>query len=162
MIYDVIVALDTELQSVTKGVNKRIAAVDVQKGTNTLAINEFVIWDGKKLPSAFDPPTLLVVWEGSRDMDLISQGKWNASHLISLQVFLDETDSILARKSVTIYAAALRSFIDYMADVTPILEIRDPIMNVGGWPIAGKHWVWLAAAARYIERDEDPLLESDL
>ena len=161
MIYQVLDVFDTKLRDTDVGINARVAAVNTAYSTALPRIDEILTWDQTKLPSQMKPNALLLVWEAERDMELIQQGKWNGSHLISLQWFHRERSASYGSKNAALVASALRSFLDYMAEVPEVLEIRDPTMQVAGWVNGKQLFRWVSLAFRVKERDEAPIIVND-
>lgn len=162
MIYDVLDFLDTELRDDTFGINARIGTVNVQKfGTDTSLyvpeINEILTWDLKKLPSEMKLPSVQLVWNGSRDLKIQSQGKWRGDHLISLNFWTDRKNAEEARKAMAIWAHSIRLLVDDVPSRSVLVdEVRDMSFDVAGWAGAGRHFTWMAYSFRLKERDENP------
>ena len=162
MIYDILDVIDTELRHDTRGINARVAQVNALKFPTSPRsyiddINEILTWDLKKLPSEMQMPTVQLVWNGSRDLQPISQGKWRGDHLISINFWTDKRASSEARKSIAIWAHAGRLLVDYLPDNSDLIdEVRDVSFDVAGWAGSGRIYTWMALTFRLKERDEFP------
>lgn len=163
MIYQVLASFEEKLKDSQVGINARIDAVNTAYETELPRVQEVLVWDQSKLPSAFPENTLLVVWEGGQDVDLIHQGKWNTGWMISLQWFQRERNGTFGAKNAALVASALRSFIDYMSEVEDpqILEIMDVTIQVAGWVDGQQLFRWVSFNFRVKERDEDAIIVSD-
>lgn len=161
MIYDVLDMLDAELRDSTRGINARIAAVNTLKAlpprSEAPQMKEILTWDLKKLPSEMKMPTVQLVWNGSRDMQVQSQGKWRGSHLISLNFWTDKKASSEARRHVALWAHAVRLLVDDIPTNSALVDdVRDMSFDVAGWAGAGRLYTWMAYSFRLKERDEFP------
>lgn len=161
MIYDVLDFLDTELNDSTRGINARITAVNTLKALpprlEAPPMKEILTWSLKKLPSEMKLPALQLVWNGSRDLQIQSQGKWRGNHLISLNFWTNKKSSADARRDIAIWAHAVRLLVDDIPSNSALVdEVRDMSFDVAGWAAAGRLYTWMAFSFRIKERDEFP------
>ena len=133
MIEGVLDTLETHALDPTLGFNALVVTHNTTASFKLLRVETIDVWDTNQLPSAMNLPAILIEWDSSPLLNLVSQGKWRGEHAVRIWYWIKALDVEKNRRHSAGMASVVRAWVDTLSSQGTIKEIQPIRMDPLSW-----------------------------